>query len=230
MQCLNDYSWLQSSLASSIGSQMQRLKDSVFVHNSFPDNFLQIFPNKMWRWQFGETEYLQMVDIVKENRPVELPLVLFRDEPKTNQAVSAFITNRALYKLDSGNTNRVELGQITDISFQNSLTNPTIYINHDISIPVKHINRNQLIDLAQFFGQVIQVILGNTASPTTVKGIPDHLTSAHSARFCAECGEPLEPDDKFCSSCGAAVTKYCLECGAKNEIDAAFCMECGAKL
>ena len=26
-----------------------------------------------------------------------------------------------------------------------------------------------------------------------------------SARFCAQCGQPLRPDDKFCGACGAAV-------------------------
>ena len=44
---------------------------------------------------------------------------------------------------------------------------------------------------------------------------------------CGSCGAVLEPDSKFCASCGAGVEKTCASCGKENKSDAKFCRHCG---
>ena len=44
---------------------------------------------------------------------------------------------------------------------------------------------------------------------------------------CGSCGAALEPDSKFCASCGAGVEKTCASCGKDNKSDAKFCRHCG---
>ena len=44
---------------------------------------------------------------------------------------------------------------------------------------------------------------------------------------CGSCGAALEPDSKFCASCGAGVEKTCASCGKENKSDAKFCRHCG---
>ncbi len=57
---------------------------------------------------------------------------------------------------------------------------------------------------------------------------------------CASCGTPLQSNQKFCPSCGAAApappppttaagTKFCISCGAKIPANANFCGSCSAK-
>jgi len=55
---------------------------------------------------------------------------------------------------------------------------------------------------------------------------------------CASCGTQLQPQQRFCPNCGAAVptppvteisTKFCISCGAKIPATASFCGSCGAK-
>jgi len=58
---------------------------------------------------------------------------------------------------------------------------------------------------------------------------------------CASCGAKLQPNHKFCPSCGAAApvlpasppvdspSKFCISCGAKIPAFANFCGSCGAK-
>lgn len=56
---------------------------------------------------------------------------------------------------------------------------------------------------------------------------------------CASCGTTLQPNQKFCPSCGApapappqssmADSKFCTSCGAKLPAGATFCGKCGAK-
>jgi len=57
---------------------------------------------------------------------------------------------------------------------------------------------------------------------------------------CASCGKPLQPQEKFCSNCGAPAptpspptaegsTKFCISCGTKIPSAASFCGSCGAK-
>ena len=51
---------------------------------------------------------------------------------------------------------------------------------------------------------------------------------------CPECGEPYEPDSRFCAECGAKLPvskplkRFCPECGA--EVDGRFCGECGTRI
>ena len=46
-------------------------------------------------------------------------------------------------------------------------------------------------------------------------------------RNCGSCGAALEPDSKFCASCGAGIGKTCASCGKDSKINANFCRHCG---
>ena len=74
-------------------------------------------------------------------------------------------------------------------------------------------------------------------------GAPPELrvqASAVSSLVCSSCGTPLQPQHKFCPTCGAAVPtpppptpaaeaqKFCVSCGAKLPASAKFCGSCGA--
>lgn len=61
---------------------------------------------------------------------------------------------------------------------------------------------------------------------------------------CSNCGGLINPGQKFCGSCGAAIpqtetaaaaepvsqVKTCPNCGCELENDAVFCSECGTKI
>ena len=55
--------------------------------------------------------------------------------------------------------------------------------------------------------------------------------------FCKNCGKELEPDSRFCPSCGTPIVKpkiveviKCRNCGAKIKEDAQFCPKCGTSV
>jgi predicted nucleic acid-binding Zn ribbon protein len=50
------------------------------------------------------------------------------------------------------------------------------------------------------------------------------------AASCPSCGEPIEPDDRFCGKCGTAAILSCPSCGAERAPDDRFCGKCGASL
>jgi RNA polymerase subunit RPABC4/transcription elongation factor Spt4 len=63
--------------------------------------------------------------------------------------------------------------------------------------------------------------------------------SAASSLVCSSCGTALQPQHKFCPTCGAAAPtppptpvaegqKFCMNCGAKLPASAKFCGSCGA--
>lgn len=51
------------------------------------------------------------------------------------------------------------------------------------------------------------------------------------AQFCTQCGQPLQPGDQFCRSCGenVALRKACSGCGEAYEPEDRFCGKCGMK-
>jgi predicted amidophosphoribosyltransferase len=44
---------------------------------------------------------------------------------------------------------------------------------------------------------------------------------------CQSCGADIAADDRFCRTCGTALTIRCRECGAALRSGAEFCGECG---
>ena len=46
------------------------------------------------------------------------------------------------------------------------------------------------------------------------------------AEFCGNCGEPIDPDDEECPSCGVDL---CPDCGTALEPEADVCPHCGAE-
>ena len=48
---------------------------------------------------------------------------------------------------------------------------------------------------------------------------------------CSKCGSPVQPGDKFCASCGTAVSApYCPSCGSQVTAGASFCPNCGKSM
>ncbi len=45
---------------------------------------------------------------------------------------------------------------------------------------------------------------------------------------CPQCGEPYQPNDKFCRRCGTALSQKCHNCGAAISADDKFCARCGS--
>lgn len=79
-------------------------------------------------------------------------------------------------------------------------------------------------------------LLYNDGAPQELRVQP----SAVSGLVCASCGTPLQPQHKFCPTCGAAapvpappppaeVKRFCMSCGAELPASAKFCGACGAK-
>ncbi len=48
--------------------------------------------------------------------------------------------------------------------------------------------------------------------------------------LCPKCGKPVKEGMKFCSECGASLQPVCPKCGAKLNAGAKFCGECGERL
>jgi class 3 adenylate cyclase len=47
---------------------------------------------------------------------------------------------------------------------------------------------------------------------------------------CPSCGEAIDPDARFCESCGRALVEPCPRCGAETKVGARFCASCGHRL
>jgi RNA polymerase subunit RPABC4/transcription elongation factor Spt4 len=79
-------------------------------------------------------------------------------------------------------------------------------------------------------------LLYNEGAPPELRVKP----SAVSSLVCSSCGTPLQPQHKFCPTCGAPAPspppptpvaesqKFCVSCGAKLPASAKFCGSCGA--
>ena len=80
-------------------------------------------------------------------------------------------------------------------------------------------------------------LLYNEGAPPELKIQAMPTSAAAGGMVCASCGAALQPNQKFCPSCGAPVpppvatpaTKFCVSCGAKIPAGATFCGSCGAK-
>ena len=64
--------------------------------------------------------------------------------------------------------------------------------------------------------------------PPTVDSRP--LKTVADALTCATCGAALQPEQSFCTQCGAPSKPTCPDCGAIFEKCPRFCTACGAKL
>ena len=47
-------------------------------------------------------------------------------------------------------------------------------------------------------------------------------------KACPLCLESIDPDDRYCPNCGAALSRFCTECGEAREPADRFCRYCGA--
>ena len=57
-----------------------------------------------------------------------------------------------------------------------------------------------------------------------------HFSGGAAGGVCKKCGTRLPAGAKFCSECGTPVETLCPKCGAKLLENAKFCPECGEKL
>ncbi len=81
-------------------------------------------------------------------------------------------------------------------------------------------------------------LLYNEGAPPELKTQAMPASATAGGMVCASCGAALQPNQKFCPSCGAPAprppaatpaTKFCASCGAKMPAGATFCGSCGAK-
>ena len=78
-------------------------------------------------------------------------------------------------------------------------------------------------------GSAVGAQIKDTAS-AIMNGAP---TSANQQAVCPSCNSPIDPNAKFCSTCGAKRperNRFCSECGAEVAPGAKFCSTCGAKI
>lgn len=76
-----------------------------------------------------------------------------------------------------------------------------------------------------FTGKSLVALNGSIAEENLAKGTVN-MTK------CQNCGEPVDPADKFCGKCGATTTEFkqCENCKVLNKKDANVCTACGEKL
>ncbi len=88
-----------------------------------------------------------------------------------------------------------------------------------------------MITQAGYLKEVAQYTALETspAVTTTVSAIKSALTEDDI--LCSSCSAPIEPDSKFCSSCGIEITKLqCAKCHAEIEPDDKYCGSCGTTI
>ncbi len=74
----------------------------------------------------------------------------------------------------------------------------------------------------------------NQVTPESIQPAPvaQPVAPAAPGKFCTNCGNPLEPGNRFCNQCGTAVSagKQCAACGTPAAQNAVFCANCGTRL
>ncbi len=215
-----------------IAERMQLLKDTVLCNNPFPGQMQQVFPNPMSRWQIGEDVWQRMRSIAEQQEPPEIPMVLYRD---ASEKITAFFTDRAVYRLEGDVCERLALDEITEMTVHATIAEPYLQLSSTVVLPAEEIGPHHLNELAQLVGSIVHVLMGGTIAaelcepPQEESALPEP-TPASSVRFCPSCGETVEEGARFCGSCGEPLFRFCASCGAENDINAAFCRECGEKM
>lgn len=217
-----------------IAERMQLLKDAVLCSNPFPGQIQQVFPNPMSRWQIGEDVWQRMRSIAEQQEPPEIPMVLYRDAPEDAQELTAFFTDRAVYRLDGDGCERLVLNEITEMTVHATIAEPYLQLSSMVVLPAEEIGPHHLNELAQLVGSIVHVLLGGTIATAPCEPSQEELAlpapPVSSVRFCPACGETTEEGARFCGSCGEPLFRFCASCGAENDRNAAFCRECGEKM
>ena len=214
-----------------IAERMQLLKDAVLCSNPFPWQGQQVLPNPMSRWQTGEDVWQRMRSIAEQQEPPEIPTVLYRDAPEGAQKLTAFFTDRAVYRLDGDACERLALNEITEMTVHATLAEPYLQLSSTVVLPAEEIGPHHLGEFAQLVGNIVHVLLGGVIAEALCEPPQEEpALPASSVRFCPSCGEAVEEGARFCGSCGEPLFRYCASCGAENDISAMFCMECGEKM
>ena len=214
-----------------IAERMQLLKDAVLCSNPFPGQVQQVLPNPMSRWQTGEDVWQRMCSIAEQQEPPEIPTVLYRDAPEGVQKLTAFFTDRAVYRLDGDACERLALNEITEMTVHATLAEPYLQLSSTVVLPAEEIGPHHLGEFAQLVGNIVHVLLGGVIAEALCEPPQEEpALPASSVRFCPSCGEAVEEGARFCGSCGEPLFRYCASCGAENDISAMFCMECGEKM
>ena len=214
-----------------IAERMQLLKDAVLCSNPFPGQVQQVLPNPMSRWQTGEDVWQRMRSIAEQQEPPEIPTVLYRDAPEGAQKLTAFFTDRAVYRLDGDACERLALNEITEMTVHATLAEPYLQLSSTVVLPAEDIGPHHLGEFAQLVGNIVHVLLGGVIAEALCEPPQEEpALPASSVRFCPSCGEAVEEGARFCGSCGEPLFRYCASCGAENDISAMFCMECGEKM
>lgn len=90
-------------------------------------------------------------------------------------------------------------------------------------------------------GNMAQAGIGIQMGMEMAKEMKNNIETNKSNNYChcPNCDSSIDPNAKFCPSCGEKIVKgnsgnsqkkFCTECGAKQDANSKFCSECGAKL
>ncbi len=63
-----------------------------------------------------------------------------------------------------------------------------------------------------------------------VRRMRQHRTQPRAGQSCPLCHEEVTADDRFCSNCGAILSRFCSNCGDPREPGDRFCRSCGAEV
>jgi hypothetical protein len=62
---------------------------------------------------------------------------------------------------------------------------------------------------------------------TMAAAVGEGLRGSGTELHCGKCGQPNDPDARFCQKCGASLGTTCPSCGHLNDAGARFCTACG---
>lgn len=63
-----------------------------------------------------------------------------------------------------------------------------------------------------------------------ITGYTTNLINETVTMKCPECGDPISPNEMFCTKCGHKLRNQCSKCGFINEPEDKFCAKCGNEL
>ena len=107
-----------------------------------------------------------------------------------------------------------------------SFAPPTNFWMAFIGLPMLAIGGGMM--QAGYLGTATRYVAGEVAP--TIKDTLEYVGVTASQVTCPKCGGTSAADARFCDDCGAPLQTVCAACGHENATGAAFCDQCGKPL